>query len=128
MTKAQQQAIIENYIQAYNNLDVDGMLTDLHEELVFQNISGGELNLKTEGKTAFREQAEMAKHYFSARRQTITAWEFLSPETVRININYLGVLAVDMPNGMKAGDTLELTGSSEFTFKDEQIIGISDVS
>ncbi|MEL6836505.1 MAG: nuclear transport factor 2 family protein [Bacteroidota bacterium] len=128
MTKAEQRAIIEKYVEAYNRFDISGMLRDLHEEVVFQNISGGEVNLKTEGKTAFREQAEAAKHYFSERRQTITNWEYVSPDLVRIGIAYRGVLAVDLPNGMKAGELLELTGSSVFQFRRQQIIGIVDES
>ncbi|MEL7252493.1 MAG: nuclear transport factor 2 family protein [Bacteroidota bacterium] len=128
MNKAEQRSIIEKYVEAYNSFDTSAMLNDLHEQVVFQNISGGEVNLKTKGKAAFREQAEAAKNYFSERQQTITHWEYVSSDLVRIGITYRGVLAVDLPSGMKAGETLELTGSSEFRFRGQQIIGIVDES
>jgi hypothetical protein len=37
-------------------------------------------------------------------------------------------LASDLPNGMKAGETLRLNGRSEFTFCDGKIYRIKDVS
>lgn len=127
MNQDQQQTIIEQYISAYNSFDVPGMLMHLHEEVTFRNISGGEVNLETKGKAAFAEQAEMAKNYFRERRQTVTNWEF-TPEKTRLTISYSGTLAVDLPNGMKAGETMELDGHSEFTFSAGQIIGITDIS
>jgi hypothetical protein len=37
-------------------------------------------------------------------------------------------LAVDFPNGMKAGDVLRLNGRSEYTFRDGRIYQIIDFS
>lgn len=54
------QKVIENYIQAYNQFDIEGMLTDLHEDVVFENISEGILTLRTEGIDEFHTQAEKA--------------------------------------------------------------------
>ena len=120
--------MIEKYVEAYNRFDISGMLTDLHDKVVFQNVSGDTVNLKTESKGAFQKQAEAALGYFSERRQTITNWEQVSPEVIRIGIAYRGVLAIDFPNGMKAGEVLELTGQSEFIFQEQQIISITDRS
>ncbi len=128
MTAAQQRSMIENYVNAYNRFDINGMLADLHEEVVFQNFSGDEVSLKTESKAAFRTQAEVALNYFSERQQSITSWQWLSPSVVQIDLVYRAVLAIDFPNGMKAGETLELTGRSKFTFQEQQIIGIADYS
>lgn len=45
-----------------------------------------------------------------------------------MGIDYEGVLASDLPNGMKAGETLRLNGRSEFTFRDGKIYRIADIS
>lgn len=45
-----------------------------------------------------------------------------------IDISYKAILAIDLPNGMQAGDTLELNGKSEFEFDNRKIKKISDYS
>ena len=45
---------------------------------------------------------------------------------VKVAIAFEGVLAADLPNSMKAGDTLRFNGSSEFEFKDEKLYTITD--
>lgn len=37
--------IIQNYIEGYNKFDVEKMLLDLDNEIIFQNIQNGEINL-----------------------------------------------------------------------------------
>lgn len=118
---------IQNYIEAYNNFDVEKMLTDLHEEIVFKNISNGEVNLTLKGISEFKAQAEQAKNLFSQREQKITEIA-LEDDSVEVKIDYRGVLAVDLPNGLKAGDKIELKGKSIFCFEGEKIIEITDIS
>ena len=125
--EATQKKIIENYIQAYNSFDVEGMIKDLHHDIVFENISNDQVNLTTKGIVEFKKQAELAKTYFTEREQKITSWNFLG-NTVVITIDYKGVLAMGLPNGMSAGDTLQLKGQSTFEFNDGQLIKIVDKS
>jgi hypothetical protein len=119
--------IIQNYVDAYNNFDVEGMLKDLHDNVIFKNISNGEVNLTTNGKTAFEEQAFQAKHFFKTRQQTITKTVF-NDEFVEVAIDYQGVIAIDLPNGLKENDKIELQGKSIFKFMDNKIIEINDIS
>jgi hypothetical protein len=125
--KEVQKQIIENYINAYNHFDIAGMTENLHGDIVFENISQGSVDLRTEGLEAFRDQAEKAVQFFNGRKQTAESWEF-QDQRVIIQVNYQAVLAMDLPSGMKAGDTLTLKGQSEFLFKDNKIIGIRDIS
>lgn len=118
---------IENYVSSYNTFDVEGMIRDLSPEIVFENISNGELTHQTKGIEAFREQATAAKAYFSSRRQIIRSWKF-DEEVVTIDIEYEATLAQDFPNGLKAGDQLKLKGQSVFTFVDGSIVKIQDRS
>lgn len=118
---------IENYLKAYNSFDINGMLKDLHKDVVFENISNGEINLSSKGIQEFKALAEQAKDMFAERQQQITHQEMKGYEVV-VGIHYRGVLAKDLPNGMSAGETIELNGKSEFTFKNDLIIKIKDIS
>lgn len=123
----QQKHIIENYIQSYNNFDVAGMIKDLHEHIVFQNISNGKVDIRTEGIEEFKKQAEAATHYFTQRKQSVVSWEFNNSK-ILIHVHYEATLAMDFPNGLKRGNTLTLKGTSEFEFDNERIKRITDKS
>ena len=122
-----QRTIILDYIQAYNAIDIEGMAKNLHENVLFENISDGQVNLATKGIEAFTKQAEAAKKYFAQREQKITSWNF-EENKVTIHISYKAILALDLASNMKAGDTLQLQGQSTFTFKDGLISSIQDRS
>ncbi len=120
-------ALIHQYITAYNSFDTEGMCACLHPEIRFENWSGGELTLVTEGLDAFRAQAESARQYFTSRRQVLTQIEESAAE-VRVSIAYTATLAQSLPNGMSAGDILSLQGTSIFQFREGLIVGLSDHS
>jgi len=114
-------------LAAYNNFDVEGMLETLSEDIKFENIQSGEVNASAYGKDEFRKLAEQAKSLFSERKQTIeNVIDDLGK--VSVDIIYFGVLAAGIPNGMSAGDKINLKGISEFTFSNNQISSIRDIS
>lgn len=121
------QEVIEDFIRAYNLFDVEGMLKDVHEDVKFENISNGQVDLETFGIEELRKQAEQAKTYFTERKSTITGIGFID-DRVEVDIDYIGILAKDLPNGLKAGDTLKLKGKSIYRFKGNEIISIQDIS
>ncbi|MCK4663210.1 MAG: nuclear transport factor 2 family protein [Bacteroidales bacterium] len=121
------QEIIENYIKAYNSFDIDKMLSDMHEDIKFENLSNGEINLTTNGIAEFRNQAEQAKQLFKEREQKIIDIRF-NNEQIEIAVDYSGTLAVGLPNGLKAGNIIELKGKSIFKFEDSKIIELKDIS
>ena len=127
MEKQAIQASIEAYIKAYNTFDIEGMLTQLHSQIEFKNSSNGQVTLALQGLEAFRTQAQQATQFFKQRKQTITNINF-TPTQTEVAIDYEGVLAVDLPNGLKAGDKLELKGKSIFRFEDNKIILLEDIS
>ena len=53
MEKSEKENLIERYVRAYNDFDVDGMVALLHPEITFQNVSGGEVNAATSGLPSF---------------------------------------------------------------------------
>ena len=127
MTNEEIKGIIENYVQAYNSFDVEGIVQLLHTDIVFRNYSNGELNTETKGKEAFRELAEKSAEIFSSRRQTILAC-IVMDDKLEVQIDYEGILAIDLPNGLKTGDTLQLKGTSLFMIKEGKLCLIEDYS
>ncbi|MFD2246346.1 nuclear transport factor 2 family protein [Pontibacter ruber] len=127
MENSEIRTIIERYTEAYNSFDVEGMMEYMHPEIVFENISDGEATLTLNGTDSFRAQAQEAAGYFSERQQRITNLEVQGDKAV-VEVDYAAVLAIDLPNGLKAGDKLELQGKSVFTFKDGKIIRLQDFS
>lgn len=104
------------------------MLEDLADELVFENSSNGEITMRLEGLEAFRQQAEQAKALFTERGQTITGFQHHKDDQTEITISYKATLATDLPNGMKKGDVLELSGKSVFTFSGNKVVKLEDLS
>lgn len=127
MEENEKRTIIEKYINGYNTFDVETMLSVIHSEIEFVNISGGEVNVTASGIDEFRNLAEEGKNIFSSRKQTIIDFKE-SDDRAAIEVEYEAVLAADLPDGKKAGEILRLNGLSEFTFRDGKIYRIVDIS
>lgn len=119
--------IVKDYVAAYNAFDVPGMVSNFSDAIVFENVSNGTVEMRIEGIGDFVRQAEEAKQYFSSRKQDIVSWE-VSQDTVTIAVDYVGVLAMDIPEGPKKGDTLSLKGKSTFVFEGNKIKQLVDES
>jgi hypothetical protein len=119
--------IIQNYIDGYNQFDIYKMVADLDDDIVFENIQNGEKNMSLTGLTAFKQQAEQATTYFTARTQTIKSFKHFDNST-EIEIDYNAVLGIDFPNGLKKGQELNLSGKSIFVFAGNKIIKLTDIS
>ena len=114
-----QQQIVEHYVNSYNSFDVAGMLKNLDQNIIFENMSNGVVDLRTDGIEDFRIQAEAATQYFKKRTQKIVSWTS-SDTTVTIMIYYKAILNMHLPNGMKKGDALEMKGQSQFECKNDR--------
>jgi hypothetical protein len=121
------EAIISNYIEGYNNFDIEQMTKDFSEVIIFQNIQNGKVSMTLNGMDAFKKQAKEAISYFSQRKQIVVSFNHF-PDNTEIEIEYYGVLAMDFANGMKNGQEISLQGKSIFTFKENKIIRLIDES
>jgi hypothetical protein len=119
--------MIENYIEGYNQFDVNKMVADFDYNIIFKNIQNGVTNISLIGLSEFKEQAEQAKTYFSIRKQTIKSFKHINNET-EIDINYFAILGIDLPNGLKKGQELNLEGKSVFKFSGNKITELKDIS
>ena len=62
---------IDRYMDAYNKYDIDAMIQVLASDIRFENVSGGEVNAKTSGKTEFEALARQSARLFASRKQTV---------------------------------------------------------
>lgn len=120
-------ALVDHYIDAYNRKDVDDMLTGLHPQVEFKNISAGVVNASTHGVAELRGLAQQSLSLFSQRQQKIETFEIQGSVAIA-TIAFHAVVAADLPNGLKQGQILNLSGRSEFEFQDGAISKITDIS
>ncbi len=127
MTDARQEELIARYLAAYNGFDIDAMLAQLDPAVRFENYANGQLTAEASGIAAFRQLAEQSKTLFSEREQRVTKLARQDGMLVA-DIAWRGRLAVDIPNGPKAGAVLDMNGRSEFEFGADVIVKIVDRS
>jgi len=106
---------IYQYVKAYNELDVPGMLVHMADTVVFDNYQNNQSTLHLEGIDKFKKQATDALAYFTERRQKILSITH-KPNATEITVAYEAIAAMDFPNGTKQGDKIQLAGRSVFEF------------
>lgn len=119
--------LIEHYLQAYNRFDIGAMLAVLAHNVRFENHSGSQLTMVTEGIDAFGELARQSAPLFREREQRLLELTFEDGMALA-SIGWRGVFAQDIPDGPSAGTELALQGRSEFAFGDGRIVRIIDRS
>lgn len=123
-----QTSIIVHYINAYNAFKAKDMCKNMAENVGFENIHDSNTTMTLKGKDAFLEQAMSVLDLFVNRNQRITSI-LHSGNISEITIDYEAKLAKDLPNGMKKGQELRLTGKSIFEFsEDGKVVKLVDVS
>ena len=119
--------IIDEYIKAYNEFNVEEMLKNIHEYVEFKNIANSEVNMQLKGIDALKDQAEQAMNLFEKREMKIIE-QVIKGDTVENKIEFKGVFAVDVPDGPKSGEPVKLKGKSIFQFEKGKITLIEDIS
>jgi hypothetical protein len=117
--------IVLQFIDAYNNFDIERMLSFVHPDIKFTNISGGDVNTRINGKTEFEKLARKSLTLFKEREQKVLSF-IENNNKINMNIEYSAGLAIDLPNGLKAGEKLYMTGKSEYIIKDGLIVSLND--
>lgn len=117
--------LINRYIDAYNERDIDKMLECVTEDIVFENISNTGQSMSFEGREAMAEIIRLSGNAFSYRRQKllklIEEGDCASAEVV-----FEAKAAVDLPTGAKAGEMIRLRGASFFRLRDGLLCRIAD--
>jgi hypothetical protein len=118
---------VEIYLNSYNSFDIDSMLSVIHSDIHFTNITNGKVTAVASGIEELRQLAEQSKSLFSSRNQQMSNFQAMGNQAF-IDVDYIGVIAADPPNGMKEGTTLRIKGKTEFGFRDGKIYKITDIS
>lgn len=127
MKSTEMRALVDRYIDAYNRMDIPSMLLTVHQNVEFKNISNGGVNVSTTGVAELKALAEQSLSLFSERHQGILSFETSEARAVA-SIEFRAIVANDLPNGLKKGQALNLSGTSEFEFLDGTISKIIDIS
>ena len=119
--------MITKYIKSYNSRDIEGMLDCVTEDVVFENISNTGRTMTLEGRDKMGEVAELSGHAFSYRRQKLISL-VIGQGRAAAEIEFEGKAAVDLPNGVKAGETIKVHGASFFEFRGPLLCRVADYS
>ena len=119
--------IIHRYIQSYNDRDIEGMLDCVTEDVVFENISNTGQTMRLEGRDNMGEVARLSGNAFSYRRQKLSSL-VIGEGKAAAEIEFEGKAAVDLPNGVKAGETIKIHGATFFEFRGRLLSRIADYS
>ena len=119
--------IVARYIDAYNRMNVQAMLDYLSGEVRFINRSNGDTTNETHGIQAFRALAEQGVQLFAEREQTILDCIAID-DRAAVRIGYRAKVKTDLPNGWKAGQEIEMTGTSFFMISEGKISEVIDAS
>ena len=117
--------VVRKYISAYNDFDIDTMMECFSDECKFTSMVSGNHTITAEGKHQLRELAAQSAAYFLERTQNVTNWIF-SDNQAAIEVEYKSMLKRDLPNGLKAGEELNIRGVSIFRFENDKIIELTD--
>lgn len=121
--------LIERYVDCYNAMDIDGMLDCVDETIVFENVSNAGNSMRLQGKEALREIAGLGAQAFTYRRQNVV--QLICDEAARsaaAEVQFRGIAALDLPNGTKKGESVELRGVSVFECDGTLLTRIADFS
>jgi hypothetical protein len=127
MKEKRMKQIIDEYIKAYNEFNVDEMLRNVHEDVELKSTTNGEVNVQLKGINTLKNQAEQSLSLFEKREMKIIE-QLINGNTVENKIAFKGVIGVDFPDGsIKSGELVKLEGKSIFQFEKGKIILIEDV-
>jgi hypothetical protein len=107
------------YLKAYNSKDVSRMMSYFGEGCVFENISGGNVTVRTEGKAELEALARKSADAFSSREQRVVTITHGHGRVVA-EIEYHAALQADLTPKLKAGARLHLRGVSVAEFSAEK--------
>ena len=119
--------IIRRYIASYNDRDIDAMLACVTDDVVLENISNAGQSMRLDGKAMMRQVAEVSGNAFSYRRQRLINI-VTGTGKAAAEIEFEGRAAVDLPNGVRAGETVKVRGASFFEFRGALLCRIADYS
>ena len=127
MIEEKYKSIIDEYIKAYNCFDIDKMVENFCEDVVFINVSDNHMNLSCDGIEKYKDISYYAKSIFEARHLEPVHYK-QEHNRVFVDIEFEGIISKDLSDEFKTGDELLLCGTTIFEFSEDKISVLLDFS
>jgi len=121
------ESLVERYVDCYNRVDVEGMLECVTDDVEFENISNSGQSMQLQGKEALAQVASASSQAFSFRRQRVLSL-ICTADKAAAEVQFKGIAALDLPNGVMQGQSVDIRGASFFEARDGLISRIVDYS
>lgn len=121
------ESLIERYVDCYNRIDVEGMLDCVTDDVRFENISNAGQSMQLEGKAALSQVAQASAQAFTYRRQRLLNL-ITKDDRAAAEVRFQGIAALDLPNGIREGQSVDIHGASFFEARDGKLCRIVDYS
>ncbi len=118
--------IIQKNNSAYNNFDIESMMSCMHTDCIFENIVNGKVSFSTKGKHHFRQISLVAQNNYSFRKQVIEGFVEKEEQTI-VNFYFKATLSIDIEGLGKKGEAIAFETKSIFEFKNGLIYKLSNL-
>lgn len=126
MSPSEIKSVVQAYVDAFNRKDVPGMLQFVHPDITFSSDIGGARMCDIHGIDDFANVVFLTTEVFEDRHEQCLSFD-VDGHTAHASMLLRGVLAKDLPNGLKAGQRVSCASRTEFDFLDGAIVGIKEV-
>ncbi|MBN2591693.1 MAG: nuclear transport factor 2 family protein [Sedimentisphaerales bacterium] len=119
--------LINKYFDSFNSVDIDGMVSTAHQDIVVTHFFAKKTASSTFGSEEFRAYMEKASlednELTQSRKETVQDITPLEDKVI-VHTTYEAILAIDFPKGPKKGETLKQNWEIEFVFREGKIYTI----
>lgn len=115
------------YVEAYNRKEVERMLSFFDDACVFENISGGKVAVRTEGKAELAALATKPAAACAFRKQTIVSL-IEARGKIAAEVSFEALLQADLTPELKASTRLQVRGVSICEISNDKIVRLTDYS
>lgn len=117
---------VQKYISAYNNFDIETMISLLHNDCIFESKQNNIVTLRTKGKPDFRQICNLSKNNYKYRKLVIEDFKEYE-NTLELKLYFKATLAVDIPDLGKKNEQISFETKSIFEFKNTLIYKIINI-
>lgn len=116
--------MVVDFIEAYNTRDVEGMLADVTDDVMYRHYCDAGVLFKAGDKGEFEAALHDDLSAFEHRTQMVKTSMTMLGSTV-LTTQFDALVAKDLSNGWTAGQSITLPAASEFQFSDDKIANIT---
>jgi len=117
---------VQKYINAYNNTDIETMISLLHADVIFESRTNGILSFSIKGKHSFRQMCMVAKNNYKFRKQIIEGFKE-SNNKIEVDLYFKATLAIDIEDLGKKDEQVAFETKSIFEFRHDLIYKITNL-